>query len=190
MPEESIVFLHQLWAPVLLTVLLCFFAGFVLHMLIPLHKSDFTGLPGEPGILDALRKAGVGAGQYMFPWCDPKDMRSPEFQKKFEAGPVGMVVIRKPSKFTMTPQLMWMVVYHLLVSVFVAYLATRTLARGTDYLHVFRVAGTSAIMGYGFGFFPHAIWYGYSRRFVVTEFVDAVVWGLLTAGAFGWLWPR
>jgi len=190
MPEELIVFLHQLWLPVIIAVVLCFMAGFVLHTMIPLHKGDFSAVPGEAGVLDAIRKAGVGAGQYMLPWCDPKDMKSPEFQAKFAAGPVGILVIRKPGKLTMAPQRMWMIVYHLVVTGFVAYLATRTLPRGTDYLHVFRIAGTAAIMGYGFGFFPHGIWYGFKRSFIVNSFVDALVWGLLTAGVFGWLWPR
>ena len=190
MPTDLVVPIQQLWSPILVSVVLCFLAGFVLHMLIPLHKADWVGLPGEPGVLDALRKAGAGAGHYMLPWCDPKDMKSDAFQAKWAAGPVGILVLRRPGKFTMTPMLMGMVVYHLVVSLFIAYLAGRTLGPGTDYLQVFRVAGTAAIMAYGFGFVPHAIWYGYSRSFVVKQFTDAVVWGLLTAGTFGWLWPR
>jgi hypothetical protein len=187
---EPHVLLRELWQPILLSTVLCFFAGFVLHMLLPLHKADFTGLPGESGVVDALRKAGVGAGQYMIPWCDPKDMKSPDFQQKWATGPTGILVIRRPGKLSMAPMLTWMVVYHLVVSCFVAYLVNRTQVRGTDYLHVFRVAGTAAIMGYGFGFAPHAIWYGFKTSFTVKSFVDAVVWGLLTAGTFGWLWPR
>ena len=117
---EPHVLLRELWQPILLSTVLCFFAGFVLHVLLPLHKGDFTALPGEGGVLDALKKAGAGAGQYMLPWCDPKDMKSPEFQAKWAAGPVGILVLRKPGKLTMTPMLAWMVVYHLVVSVFVA----------------------------------------------------------------------
>jgi hypothetical protein len=187
---EPHVLLRELWLPIVLATVLCFLAGFVLHMLLPLHKGDWVGMPGEAGVLDALKKAGAGGGQYMFPWCDPKEMKNPEWQAKWAAGPTGFMVLRKPGKFTMTPMLAWMVVYHLVVTFFVAYLTNRTMLRGDEYLHIFRTAGTAAIMGYGFGFFPHAIWYGYSRSFVARQFTDAVVWGLLTAGTFGWLWPR
>ena len=50
----------------------------------------------------------------------------------------------------------------LLIGVFVAYLAGRTLAPGTDYLQVFRVAGTTAFMAYGVGQFVNSIWKGQS----------------------------
>lgn len=78
----------------------------------------------------------------------------------------------------------------IVVSVFVAYLAGRTLGPGADYLRVFRVAGTTATLAYSAGFFPFAIWFRPPARFVMTHLLDGVIWGLLTAGAFGWLWPR
>jgi hypothetical protein len=37
---------------------------------------------------------------------------------------------------------------------------------------------------------PHAIWWGKPWRNVIMEVIDGFVYGLLTAGAFGWLWPR
>jgi hypothetical protein len=77
----------------------------------------------------------------------------------------------------------------LVISTLVAYLAGRTLAAGTEYLAVFRVAGTAAILAYSGALPVAAIWFGRSWSSVFKEIFDGVVYGLLTAGVFGWLWP-
>lgn len=188
---DPLVYLRELWLPTLLAAVICYVAGVVLYMLLPLHRSDWTGMPGEEGVLEAMRKAGVGAGQYRFPWCDDmRDMKSPEYQRKLSAGPAGILVVRPPGKFAMGAMLVQMVLYHLVVTGFVAYLASRTLERGADYLAVFRVTGTAAIMAYAFGQIPQTIWYRYKWSFTFRTIGDGVLWGLLTAGVFGWLWPR
>ena len=53
-----------------------------------------------------------------------------------------------------------------------------------------RVAGTVACLAYSGSQLPNAIWWGKPLSVVFKEIVDGVVYGLLTAGAFGWLWPR
>src|SRR5438552_15363373 len=57
LPMEPHVLLRELWQPILLSTVLCFFACFVLHLLLPLHKGDFTALPADGGVLAALTKA-------------------------------------------------------------------------------------------------------------------------------------
>jgi hypothetical protein len=54
---------------------------------------------------------------------------------------------------------------------------------------VFRFAGTVAFAGYSLALWPQTIWY---RRAWTTSLVDGdgLIYALLTAGAFGWLWPR
>ncbi len=183
--------LPELWLPVVLAAVICFVSGFLLYMLSPLHKKDWSGLPGEAGVLDALRKAGVGAGQYMFPWCgDMKERNQPEFQKKWAEGPSGVLIMRRAGGTSMGPMLIQMVIYHLVVGFLVAYLAGRTLQHGADYLAVFRVVGTAATLAYGFGTIPQTIWYQYSWGYTLRTIFDGLLWGLLTAGVFGWLWPR
>ena len=184
------VLLRELWLPIVLATVLCFLGGFVLHMLLPLHKKDWAGIPGEAGVLDAMRKSGVGAGQYMFPYCSMEQMKDPEFQKKWSEGPAGVMVIMKPGKFTMTPMLVQQVLYHLVVTFLVAYLVNRTMVRGADYLQVFRVSGTAAILAYSCGVIPLKIWYRFTGGFATRVVIDGIVSGLLTAGTFGWLWPR
>ncbi|MBZ5545930.1 MAG: hypothetical protein LAO07_20020 [Acidobacteriia bacterium] len=73
---------------------------------------------------------------------------------------------------------------------FVAYLTGRTLAPGANYLVVFRVAGTAAFIGYGLGQLPNGLWKGQPWGMTIKEVIDGLVSALLTAGTFGWLWPR
>ncbi len=80
-------------------------------------------------------------------------------------------------------------VFFVIVSVFIAYVGSRTLPPGTPYLDVFQVVGTVAILAYAASSIPHTIWFGRPWSNTLKDIVDGVVYGLLTAGVFGWLWP-
>jgi hypothetical protein len=56
-------------------------------------------------------------------------------------------------------------------------------------MQVFRVTGTVAILSYCLGGIPGTIWFGHSWRSQIMYIIDGVVYGLITAGFFGWLWP-
>jgi hypothetical protein len=73
--------------------------------------------------------------------------------------------------------------------VFVAYLTGRTLAPGTAYLSVFRIAGTVAFLGYVGAEAVNSIWRGQPLTTTLKNYFDGLVYALLTAGVFGWLWP-
>ena len=79
--------------------------------------------------------------------------------------------------------------FSVIVGVVCAYVAGRTLAPGTDYLQVFRVTGTVAWVAYGFAYVQEGIWFGRPWSFVFKQLFDALLYALVTAGAFGWLWP-
>lgn len=183
------VALGTLWLPILVSAVIVFFASSIVWMLLPHHRSDWAQLPGEAGVLDALRRAGVGRGQYRFPFCDPRD-KSPETLKKMADGPLGIVTVWPAGKPNMGKQLGTWFVYLILVSACVAYLSGHVLPAGAGYRTVFRLAGGIAILAYGAALVPNAIWWGRSWSTTVKEVVDATVYGLLTAGVFGWLWPR
>jgi hypothetical protein len=126
----------------------------------------------------------------MIPSCpDPKDMNTPEMVRKFEEGPVGLIVLRAPGKISMGPFLMKWFIYVLVVSYVTAYVASRTLAPGTSYLGVFRVVGTVAFLSYSAARVQGAIWRGEPWSATVRDMIDGLVYGLLTASVFGWLWP-
>jgi len=81
-------------------------------------------------------------------------------------------------------------VFCLVVAFFVAYLTGHTVAAGTHYLAVFRVAGTAAFLAYGLGHLSDGIWKGQLWGNTAKEVIDGLIYGLLTAGTFGWLWPH
>ena len=84
---------------------------------------------------------------------------------------------------------MWFV-YLLVVSYFAAYIASRALAPGAYYLEVFRFAGATAFIGYAVALWQMSIWYHRSWGTTIRNTIDGLIYGLLTAGVFGWLWPR
>jgi hypothetical protein len=77
-----------------------------------------------------------------------------------------------------------------LVSVFAAYVAGRALAPGAHYLGVFRFAGAVAFAGYSLGILQFSIWYRRNWGTTMKSVFDGLIYALLTAGTFGWLWPR
>ena len=184
------VALTALWLPILLSAVIVFIASSIIHMVLPYHRSDYRQLPDEDKLLAALRPAGLTPGLYNFPFCTHKNMKSPEVLEKFKQGPVGFLVVR-PSGVVNLPQFLiqWFI-YCLVVGFFVAYLSAHTVAPGAHYLAVFRVVGTAAFLAYGLGGLANGIWKGLPWSMVLKESFDGLLYALLTAGTFGWLWPR
>ena len=180
--------LISLWLPILLAVVVVFVASSIMHMVLPYHKTNYKKLPDEDKVASALR--GIGRGLYVLPFCTMKEMKSPEMQEKYKQGPVGMITMMPPGPPAMPKYLVQWFVYCVLVSFFVAYLAAHTVAPGTPYPAVFRVVGTAAFLAYGLGVLPNGIWKGQLWGITIKEVIDGLVYGLLTAGTFGWLWPR
>jgi hypothetical protein len=184
------VALTALWLPILLAAALVFIASSLLHMVLPIHKRDFKKVPGEDGLLGALREAKVTPGDYVFPCADdPKDTFSAEMMDKYEQGPNGFLTVMPAGKPNMGKLLVQWFAYCLVVSVLVAYVTGRTTGAGAEYLAVFRVAGTTSFIAYAMAHISDSIWQGQSWKLTFKYMFDGLVYGLLTAGAFGWLWP-
>ncbi len=183
------VTLGMLWLPIVVSAVVVFFASFLMWMVLPHHRSDWGKLPGEDAVLDAMRAQKVSAGQYSFPYFLPKDMKQPEVVEKLERGPAGMMIVMPLGVPNMGKSMVLSFVHDLVLSLFVGYLAAHALPAGSDYLAVFRIAGTAAVLAYAGSIATGAIWYGRSWSSIGKEIFDGVVYGLLTAGVFGWLWP-
>lgn len=183
--------LMALWLPILLASILVFVASSLIHMVLPWHKNDFSRLANEEAFRDAARPLALPPGDYMIPKPDTAaDLRSPEFKAKLEEGPVVIMTVLPNGGPSMGKNLVQWFVYLVVVSVFAAYVAGRALAPGTDYLQVFRFIGATAFIGYAVALWQMSIWW--SRPWVTTfkVTIDGLVYALLTAGVFGWLWPR
>jgi len=185
------VSIAALWLPILLSAVIVFVASSIIHMALPIHKSDYRKIPEEDKALDGLRAAGVTPGRsYIMPFCDHKNMKSPEVVEKFKRGPVGLLTIRPSGPPSMGSSLVQWFVYCIVVSIFAAYLTSRTRTPGTEYLEVFRVAGTVAFTGYSLALIQNSIWKGETWGVTFKHVIDGLIYGLLTAGTFGWLWPK
>ncbi|MGI8923753.1 MAG: hypothetical protein ACR2HJ_06890 [Fimbriimonadales bacterium] len=178
-------FLSALWLPILVSAALVWVASFLCHMVLPNHKGEWMGLPAEGRALDAL--AGVAPGNYMIPWGTMADMKDRAFVEKMKRGPNGTLVIW-PGPADMGRNLILTLIAYIVIGIFVAYVAWHTfLGENPTYLEVFRIAGASAFMAHGLALIPHSIWYRGMRLWSVL--MDAIIYALVTAGTFGWLWP-
>lgn len=184
------VALTALWIPILLSAVIVFVASSIMHMVLPYHRSDYKKLPEEDKVLAALRPLNLSRGLYIFPFATHRDMKSPELIEKQKAGPVGTMTIFQSGPPNMAKYLLTWFVYCVVVAFFTGYLTGRTVPAGTNYLAVFRVAGTVAFMAYGVGQLNDSIWKGQPWSNTIKHVFDGLIYGLLTAGTFGWLWPR
>ncbi|HWB39952.1 MAG TPA: hypothetical protein VG500_01775 [Gemmatimonadales bacterium] len=183
--------LGALWLPIVLSAVLVFIVSAIIHMVLKYHNSDYRPLPNEEAVRAALRAGNPEPRQYVIPYCpDMKDMEKPEMQQKFREGPVGVLNLRRPGPPTMGPMLLQWFLFTLMVSLFVAYVAAHTIPPGAHYLDVFRVVGAVAFLAYAAGQIPGAIWMGKPWSVTAKEVFDGLVYGLVTAGTFGWLWPK
>jgi hypothetical protein len=185
------VALGALWLPILLAAVLVFVASAIMHMALKYHASDYRKLPNEDAVRAAIRSGSPSPGQYVTPWMkDMKEMEKPEVKQMFAEGPQAVLYLKKPGPVTMGPMLGQWFVFCLVVSLFVAYVACHALPAGTPYLKVFQLVGATAFMAYALGQIPASIWMGKPWSVAWKEVFDGLVYGLLTAGVFGWLWPR
>ena len=184
------VSIPDLWLPILLSAVAVFIASSIMHMLLPYHRSDYKQLPEEEKVLTALRAAGLKRGLYTFPHCTHQNMKTPEIVEKFKQGPVGMLTIFPSGPVAMPKFLGMWFAYCLVIGFFVAYLTGRTVAPGAPYLAVFRVAGTAAFLTHGLGHLSNGIWRGQPWGVTLKEVFDGLIYALLTAGTFAWLWPH
>jgi hypothetical protein len=183
--------ISALWIPILLSAVIVFVASSILHMVLPYHKSDYRKLPDEDKVVDALRAAGVTPGPaYHFPHTTHKDMKSPEVVEKFKRGPVGLLTVIPSGAPAMGKYLGMWFVYCVVVSIVVAFVVGTTLSAGTRYLVVFHLTGLAAFLAYGVGQIQDSIWKGQTWGVTFKHVVDGLIYALLTAGTFGWLWPR
>ena len=106
------------------------------------------------------------------------------------AAPVGVLTLKAPGPMSMGSSMGQWFVFVLAVSAATAYLASGTVLWGASVRHVFRVVGTVSFLAYGAGMIPGAIWMGKPWSIAIKEIIDAVIYGLVTAATFAWLWPH
>lgn len=182
--------LTSLLFPILVSAVLVFVASFVIHMLLPYHHTDFAKVPREDEVMAALRPFAIPPGEYMSPFGgSPAAMKDPVFLEKLKAGPVALITVMPGGTPKMGKELTLWFVYCVVVGVFAAYVTGRALPAGADYVQVFRFSGTVAFISYTVANWQNSIWYRRAWSTTLKNTFDGLVYALLTAGVFGWLWP-
>lgn len=181
--------LFSLWLPILLSAVVVWIISALVWTALPHHKNDYQPLPDEDAARKALLPQNLKPGLYNMPHvADWKDSKKPDVIKKFDDGPNGYFTIIPNGMPAMGKSMVLSFIYYLVVGIFIAYIASRTLSPTAHYLAVFRVVGTSAWLAYGFGIIPDAIWFGRPWSTIFKHMIDTLVYALFTAGIFGWLW--
>jgi hypothetical protein len=187
----SMVSLLSLWLPILISAVIVFLASSVIHMAPLWHKNDFPKAPREAELLAALRPLAIPPGDYFVPRASGmQEMRSPEFKEKMKQGPVAVITVMPNGPIAMNRSLAQWFVFLIVVGIFVAYIASRTLPAGTPYMRVFQIVSATAFIAYSLALCELSIWYRRSWSLTLKGWLDGLIYGLLTAGTFGWLWPR
>lgn len=181
----------SLWLPILLSAVLVFVASSIMHMVLKYHANEMGRFPKEDQMIAALRPLNIPPGDYFLPYAGSmKAQKSPEFLEKMNKGPVIIATVVPSGPPTMASSLALWFLYSVVVSIFAAYIAGRAVQPGAHYLAVFRFAGCTAFAGYSLALLQNPIWYKRNWGATLTLMFDGLVYGLLTAGTFGWLWPR
>ena len=183
--------LDVLLLPILVSAVIVFIVSAIIHMGPFWHRGDYPKVPDQDKLQDAVRPLAIPPGDYMVPRASSMaDMRTPQFVEKMTKGPVMVLTVVPNGLPSMAKSLVLWFIYTLIVSFFAAYIGGRALPSGTDYLHVFQIVGAAAFVGYSLALLQMSIWYRRAWSLTVKALFDGLIYGLLTAGTFGWLWPR
>ena len=179
----------SLWLPILVAAALVFVVSSVIHMLLGYHAADYGAVPAEDDVQAALRKFSLSPGDYMVP-CPKGSKPTQDFIDKHRRGPALLMTVMPAGEMAMGAQLAMWFVYCVVTGTLVGYVAGIALPAGADYRAVFRLASTVAFIGYVLALWQMSIWYRKSWGSTLRSTLDGLIYALLTAGVFGWLWPR
>lgn len=117
------------------------------------------------------------------------EMGNPEVQQKFSQGPVGMLTVFPNGMPKMGKLMAQQISFFLVGCILIAYSATLVLAPGAEFMVVFRFVSAVGFLTFGWAVIPFSIWFGHQWSTTAKYLVDALIYGLVVAGSFAWLWP-
>lgn len=179
-----------LWLPILVAAVAVFAASSLIHMVFKWHNPDYRKLANEDEALAALRAGSPAPGQYVLPHCsDMKGMQDEAMQAKYRNGPVGFLTIVKSGPPAMGASLLRWFVLNVVVATVAAALAWQTLGAGADGHSAAHLVGIVSFLTYAGGSVQEGIWMGKPWTSVAKYQLDGLIYGLVSALAFMWLWP-
>lgn len=182
------VSIGSLWLAIILSAAFVWIVSALVWMVLPHHKKDFSPVPDEEATRQALR--GISEGTYMIPYAaDEKAFKVPEFVAKMKEGPVGYLTVVPNGPPAMGGKMVMSFAFYVLVAFVVAYLATQAMGVGTEYMDVFQFTSTAAWAAFGLAVIQDGVWFGRPWSHIAKGLFDAMMYGVVIGGVFGWLWP-
>jgi hypothetical protein len=182
-------FAMELWKPILIGGLATFVMSALVWTVFPHHKKEWAKLSSEDAVADAIRAGNPKPGLYSMPHMfDSKQMGSPEGIARMNRGPNVYLTVAPNGAPAMGPLMAKSAVSNIIVALFVGYVAWHAVPAGSDYLHVFRIVGTVGFMSYSLGAIGESIWFGRPWSSFALQAFDALLYGMVLGGVFGWLW--
>ena len=184
------VSLVELWMPILLGAVLAWIASALIHMLLKYHNSDYRPLANEDEVAAAIRRGAPQPGLHSLPHChDMAQLAEPAMQARFADGPVAFVTVFPNGLPNMGKLVGQQLLYFLVGCALIGGAATLALPPGADTMTVFSLVALLGFLGFGWAVVPFSIWYGHTWASTLKYLLDALIYGLLVAGCFAWLWP-
>ena len=185
------VLISQLWLAILVTGILCWLASSLIHMLLKYHNADYSQLANEAEVSAALGAKRPHPALYNLPYCiDMKEMGEESMQKKYADGPVAMISVLPNGMPPMGKLLGLQLLFFIVSSALIAYLATLVAPAGSEYMTVFRFVFIVSFLAYGWAQVPNSIWMGQPWSNCFRYFLDALIYAGVSAGCLAWLWPN
>jgi hypothetical protein len=180
-----------LWLPILLSAVIVFVASSIIHMVLPIPPQGLQPVPYRRRRHGSSRRFSIPHGDYFVPCpTGPSAMKDPAFLEKRSKGPIMVMTVMPGGPIAMGGTFVQWFLYCAVVGLFAGYVAGAALPPGAEYLKVFRFVGTVAFVGYSLALWQHTIWYKRAWATTLRSTIDGLIYGLLTAGTFGWLWPK
>jgi hypothetical protein len=183
--------LLQLWLPILAAAIGVFIASSLIHMVFKWHDSDYRPLANEAEVGAAIRNGAPTPGEYVIPHCPGmKELQEPANQAKLREGPVGFIVLRPNGIPNMGGTLGLWFAFALVIAAASGAIALQVYGLGADHHAAAHLAALVTFFAYGGGAVPQGIWMGRPWSAVAKDLLDSLVYGIVTAFAFAWLWPN
>lgn len=188
--KVAMVPLYEFWLPILVSAVIVFIASSIIHMVFKYHNTDFGKLPDEDKVMEALQAFDIPPGDYAIPRAGSMaEMKSQDYLNKMNKGPVAFMTVVPSGPPRMAKNLALWFLYSIIVGTIAAYVTSRATGPDAEYLSRFRFAGCTAFTGYSIALLQNSIWYKRNWAATIKSMFDGLIYALLTAGTFGWLWP-
>jgi hypothetical protein len=165
--------------------------GAVSHMVLPLGEMGFTSLPHEETLVPAMKESLTEHGMYFFPAMPSPEMTQEqwkEWELRYNAGPVGMIVYQPQGKPMMSPlQLGTELAFNVLAALLASFVIARTASPYMVRVLCYMLIGVTAWLSISAS---HWNWYNFTSDFAVGELItETIGWFLIGLFAGGIVKP-